>query len=411
MVGAGVASVDEIRAHFPALERIEGGHAVAYFDGPGGTQVPRAVAEASTDYLYRHNANTHWNYPSSLETDESLAAARGALADLIGAGSNEMVFGANMTTLTFHVSRALGTAWAPGDEIVVTELDHQANQAPWRALASERGLTVRTVPMDLDDGTLDWGTFEEIVGPQTRLLAVGAASNALGTINDLTRAAELARSVGAYLFVDAVHFAPHEVMDARALGCDFLGCSAYKFYGPHVGVMYIREELGDSLVPPRLPCSGSEMPERYETGTLNHEGLVGAGAAVEFLADLATAGGSRRERLETVLGALHLRGQELLERLWSGLDELPGVRLYGPAPGRPRTPTVAFTVDGVSSGDVAARLSDRFGVFVSHGDFYASGVTEAFGLTDQGLIRAGCACYTTEDEVDRLLEGVTALAG
>ena len=216
--------------------------------------------------------------------------------------------------------------------------------------------------------------------------------------------------MGAHLFVDAVHFAPHAVMDVAALGCDFLVCSAYKFYGPHVGVMYIRKDLGDALVPPRLPCSGSGMPERYETGTLNHEGLVGAGAAVDFIADLADSGGTRRERLETVLGALHARGQGLLERLWTGLDELPGVRLYGPGPDHPRTPTVAFTVEGLSSGEVAGRLSEQLGVFVSHGHFYASGVTEALGLTDSGLIRAGCACYTNEGEVDRLLEGVATLA-
>ena len=406
-----LAGVDQIRAQFPALERTHGAHPVAYFDGPGGTQVPRAVVEASSEYLYRHNANTHWEYASSRETDDCLAAARGPLADLLGAGSDEIVFGANMTTLTFHVSRALAASWGPNDEIVVTQLDHQANQAPWRALESERGVTVRSVPMLLEDGTLDWQRLEELVGSRTRLLALGAASNALGTINDVTRASELARSVGALLFVDAVHFAPHAVTDVRAMGCDFLACSAYKFYGPHVGVMYIRKDLGDSLVPPRLPCSGSEMPERYETGTLNHEGLVGAGAAVDFLADLVDGVGDRRGRLEAALGGLHVRGQGLLETLWSGLSDLAGVRLYGPNPERPRTPTVAFTVEGLSSDQVAARLSDEWGVFVSHGDFYASGVTEALGLTASGLVRAGCACYTTEEEVRRLVEGVTALAG
>jgi len=409
--GVVVAGVDQIRAQFPALERMRGGHPVAYFDGPGGIQVPRTVVEASNEYLYSHNANTHWKYASSRETDECVAAARGASADLLGAGSDEIVFGANMTSLTFHVSRALGASWGPDDEIVVTQLDHQANQAPWRALEAERRVTVHSVPMRLEDGTLDWLRLEELMGPRTRLLALGAASNALGTINDVKRASELAKSVGALLFVDAVHFAPHAVTDVRAMGCDFLACSAYKFYGPHVGIMYIRKELGDSLVPPRVPCGGSEMPERYETGTLNHEGLVGAGAAVDFLADLVDGVGDRRGRLEVALEGLHTRGQGLLETLWSGLSDLEGVRMYGPKPDRPRTPTVAFTVEGVSSDQVAARLSEEFGVFVSHGDFYASGVTEALGLTDSGLVRAGCACYTTEDEVRRLIGGVTTLVG
>lgn len=399
-----VRSTAEIRGQFPALERRHGGHPIAYFDGPGGTQVTRTVADAVRDYLLHHNANTHWHYPTSEETDRILAAARASLGDFLGATPTEIVFGANMTTLTFHLGRALGRAWGPGDELIVTELDHHANVAPWRALERERGVTVRSVPLVLATGELDWPALERALSPRTRLLAVGAASNALGTVSDVTRACALARAAGALSFVDAVHYAPHALVDVRAIGCDFLACSAYKFYGPHVGVLFGRRDCLTALDPPKLAPAPDTAPERLETGTLDHEGIAGAGAAVEFLASLA-AGGSRRERLERTFAALHRRGQELVERMWTGLGEMSGVTRYGPPPGRPRTPTVSFTVAGRSSQQVATALAAE-GVFVSNGDFYATTVVERLGLTAEGLVRAGCACYTTADEVDRLLAGV-----
>jgi cysteine desulfurase family protein (TIGR01976 family) len=397
----------EIRALFPALERRHHGHAVAYFDGPGGTQVPRSVAEAVRDYLLHHNANTHWHYPTSEETDRILAEARASVADLLGAAPPEIVFGANMTTLTFHLGRALGRGWGPGDEVVVTELDHHANVAPWRALERERGITVRAVPLALESGELDWAALDRAVSPRTRLLAIGAASNALGTITDVSRACALARAAGALSFVDAVHYAPHALVDVRAIGCDFLACSAYKFYGPHVGVLFGQQARLEALDAPKLAPAPDSAPERMETGTLDHEGIAGAGAAVEFLAGLTT-GGTRRERLRRVYAGLHRRGQELVERLWEGLGGIPGVVRYGPPPGRPRTPTVSFTVDGRSSEEVAVALAGE-GVFVSSGDFYATTVVERLGLTGQGLVRAGCACYTTADEIDRLVDGVARL--
>jgi cysteine desulfurase family protein (TIGR01976 family) len=402
-----VRSTAEIRGQFPALERRHGGHPVAYFDGPGGTQVPRAVAEAVRDYLLHHNANTHWHYPTSEETDRILAAARASLADFLGATPAEIVLGANMTTLTFHLGRALGRGWGPGDELIVTELDHHANVAPWRALERERGVTVRSVPLVLATGELDWAALERALSPRTRLLAIGAASNALGTVSDVTRACALARAAGALSFVDAVHYAPHALVDVRAIGCDFLACSAYKFYGPHVGILFGRHDRLESLDAPKLAPAPDAAPERLETGTLDHEGIAGAGAAVEFLASLAERG-SRRERLQRVFAALHRRGQELVERMWTGLGELPGVTRYGPPPGRPRTPTVSFTVAGRRSEEVATALAAA-GVFVSNGDFYATTVVERLGLTAEGLVRAGCACYTTMDEVDRLLAGAARL--
>lgn len=404
----GARATADIRSAFPALERIHNGHPVAYFDGPGGTQVPREVVAAMTDYLWHHNANTHWPYPSSEETDAKIAGAREALADLLGAEPHEVVFGANMTTLTFHLARALGRTWEAGDEIVVTELDHHANVAPWQTLQHERGVTLRTIPLLAERGELDWNALERALSAGPRLLAIGAASNALGTITDVGRACALARSAGALTFVDAVHFAPHAPIDVAQIGCDFLACSAYKFYGPHLGILYGRRDRLETLNPPKLRPAPNTAPELLETGTLNHEGIAGAAAAVEFLAGLSPGGSSRRQRLTRAFAELHRRGQELLERLWLGLAETPGVTLYGVPPGRPRTPTVAFTVDGIPASRVARALSER-GVFLSSGDFYATTVVERLGLAPEGLVRAGCACYTTPEEVDRLLDGVRGL--
>jgi cysteine desulfurase family protein (TIGR01976 family) len=402
------ASADDVRSQFPALERRHNGAPVAYFDGPGGTQVPRSVVNAMTDYLLHHNANTHWAYPTSIETDAALAAAREALGDLLGGRPSEIAFGANMTTLTFHLGRALGQRWSPGDEIVVTELDHHANIDPWRRLAKDRGLTVRQVCFRPETGQLDMEDLAAALGPRTRLLAIGAASNALGTINDVRSAADLAHAVGALVFVDAVHYAPHTLVDVAALGADFLACSAYKFYGPHLGVLWGRQALIEELDPPRLEPAPEFAPERLETGTQNHEGMVGAAAAVDFLASLAE-GPTRRARLEASFAMLHARGQELVERLWSGLRAIPGVTVYGPAPGQPRTPTIVFTVRGVPSEGVARGLAER-AVFASNGDFYATTAIARLGHAADGVVRAGCACYTTADEVDRLVDGVSALA-
>lgn len=403
-----VASVEEIRACFPALRRRHNGQPVAYFDGPGGTQVPEVVVEAVADYLLHHNANTHWDYPTSHETDAALAAAREALADYLNGAPDEIVFGANMTTLTFHVGRALGRRLAAGDEIVVTELDHHANSDTWRALASERGLSVQLVRLRPETGQLEEQDLERAITPRTRLVAIGAASNALGTINDVASVVQRAKAVGALVFVDAVHYAAHRPPDVRALGCDLLVCSAYKFYGPHVGVLWIRRDLHASLDVPKLRPADDAPPEKLETGTLCHEGIVGAGAAVDFLASLCGGDGTRRQRLERTAEELHRRGAELLRRLWEGLRALPGVSVYGPPPDAPRTPTVSFVVAGKPSREVAAALAER-AVFVSHGDFYATTVAERLGHGKHGLVRAGCAAYTTADEVERLLEGVRAL--
>ena len=400
------ADVSLFRPQFPALERRQGKFPVAYFDGPGGTQVPRSVVSAMENYLFHHNANTHWPYPTSEETDALIAQARTALGEFLGASPWEIAFGANMTTLTFHLARGLGRSWAAGDKVVVTELDHHANVAPWRALERERGVVVLSAALVPETGQLDWDHLERLLNEKPRLLAIGAASNALGTITDVSRAAAMARSVGALTFVDAVHYAPHELVDVGRIGCDFLACSAYKFYGPHLGILYGRKEAVEAVQIPKLAPAPDSAPERLETGTLNHEGIVGAAAAVEFLAAVGH-GSSRRDRLDSTFTALHKQGLALFRRMWEGLSAISGLRLYGPQPGAPRTPTVAFTVHGRSADEVARYLANR-GVFVSSGDFYASTVVQRLGLKG-GLVRAGCACYTTTEEVDRLIGAVAEL--
>ena len=405
---AQISTVSEIRSHFPALERVHNGYPVAYFDGPGGTQVPRPVVESMSDYLYHHNANTHWAYPTSEETDAALEHARTVLAEFVNGSPGEIAFGSNMTTLTFHLSRALSVEYSPSDEIVVTELDHHANIDPWRRLNLEKGVTIRTVKLNTETGQISLDDLEQCIGPKTKVVAIGAASNALGTINDIDTAVQLAHSVGALAFVDAVHFAPHVLVDVQKLDCDFLAMSAYKFYGPHIGVLYGKRKLYEEIDFPSLIPAPDYAPENAETGTLNQEGMVGAGAAVDFLASFSSLT-ERRAQLANAFEEMHSRNMRLFERLWNGLSEIPRVTLYGPTPDLPRTPTVSFTIEGCESTEAARRLA-TLGLFLSHGDFYAATVVKRLGLAEEGLLRAGCACYTTEEEIDRLLDGVKGLS-
>ena len=399
-----VASVDEIRAQFPGAQRRHNGHPVAYLDGPGGTQVPRLVVDRMADYLYHHNANTHWKYPTSAETDAMILDARRALADFVNGSPDEIAFGANMTTLTFHVARGLGRSWGPSDEIVVTELDHHANVAPWRALEKERGVKVVMARMRTEDGTLDLDDLERKITPHTRLVACVAASNALGTIVDIPRVAGMAHAHKALMYVDAVHFAPHELVDVKAMHADFLACSAYKFYGPHIGIVWGRRELLERLDVPRLAPAPEEAPERLETGTQNHEGIVGAGAAVDWIASLSP-GTNRRSSLAASLDALHHRGAAIFAQLWTGLGAIDGVTRFGLPPGERRTPTISFRVRNVPSDAVAVALAER-GLFVSHGDFYAATIIERLGNWPDGVVRVGCSAYTTAGEIERVVDAV-----
>lgn len=403
-----VASVESIRAAFPALRRQHAGHPVAYFDGPGGTQVPQPVVDAMAEYLLHHNANTAWAYPTSEETDALLWNSRCVFAEFLGGAPQEIVFGNNMTTLTFHVARALSRSWQAGDEVIVTELDHHANVAPWEAVAQERGIVLRRLPLDPATCQLRIDRLSGLLGPRTRLLAIGAASNAVGTLSDVPAAAALAHAAGALVYVDGVHYAPHRLPDVAALGADFFACSAYKFCGPHVGILWGRESLLNALDAPKLRPAPDEAPERLETGTQNHEGIIGAAAAVRWLASLAGDVGGLREQLEATYAALHQREGALFQQLWEGVGALPGVRRYGSPPGSPRTATLAFTVDGQSAHDVAIALAAR-GCFVSHGDFYATTVAERLGVAEAGVVRVGAACYSTADEVDRVVRAVETL--
>jgi cysteine desulfurase family protein (TIGR01976 family) len=401
-----VASIDVIRRHFPALQRTHHGFPVAYFDAPGGTQVPRQVAEAMTRYLFHHNANTHWAYPTSAETDAVIAGAREAVADFLNASASEIVFGNNMSTVTFHLARALGRTWKKGDEVIVTELDHHANVAPWRALEADFGIVVHAARMIPETAQIDLEHLAKLVSSRTKVIAVGGASNAVGTVNDLARAGAIARSAGALFFVDAVHLAPHELIDVKTIGCDFLACSSYKFYGPHAGILFGRHELLSSLPFPKLAPAPDYAPECAETGTQNQEGIAGIAATVDFLTSLSNIERRRRDRLAVTYRALHEAGMRLIRMAWEGLSSIRRVRLYGPPLSQPRTPTLAFTVDGMTSEEVVRKLVDR-GLFLSHGDFYAATVIERLGV--EGLVRAGCACYTTEEEVKRLIDGVESL--
>lgn len=394
-----------IRSSFPALERQHHGYSVAYFDGPGGTQVPTNVTDAMVDYLHNHNANTHWAYPSSIETDQILDHARLVFADFLNCRPEEVVFGQNMTTLTFHVARSLGRLWQSGEELLITDLDHHANIDPWKDLARQHGLIIRAARFDPATGQLDLDHLESLINERTRLMAVGGASNAIGTVHDLSSITELARKADILSYVDGVHYAPHILSDVQDLGCDFFVCSPYKFYGPHAGVLYGRRELLDALDVPRLEPAGLKAPERLETGTLSHEAIAGSAVAVEFLSSL-TPGPSRRTSLERTYQSLHQRSHELFAYLWDAFNEIDEVTCYGPSPLQARTPTLGFTVQGWTSQQACEYLSHQ-GLFLSHGDFYASTTIEKLGV--EGLIRAGIACYTNRSEVDRLITGVKQL--
>ncbi len=403
---------ESVRSHFPVFERRFDGRPLAFFDGPGGSQVPRQVADAVAGTLLLHNANVHGSFPTSREVDGILAAAREAAVDFLGAGgAREIAFGANMTTLAFAFARSLSRGWEPGDEVVVTDLDHQANVAPWRRAAEDRGVVVRSVPFDPATMQLDLGALEAMLGPRTRLVAVGAASNAVGTVSDVARVAEMAHRVGALVFVDAVHYAPHRLVDVRALGCDFLACSAYKFFGPHVGLLWGKPEHMEALVPYKVPPCADTLPDRWETGTMNHEGMAGVAAAIDWIASLAPGpAASRREALRAAMERIEEHETRIFGLLLDGLEAIPGVRVFGPPRGAPRTPTAGFTVRGVHADEVARRLGGE-GVCAWSGNFYATGVTEGLGIVQGGgLVRAGVAPYCTEDDVRRLLEGVSRIA-
>jgi cysteine desulfurase family protein (TIGR01976 family) len=414
-----------LRDQFPALQQgDESDLPFVYFDGPGGTQVPQSVIDAMTDYLVRSNTNVHGAFVTSQRTDDLIAEAHQAMADFLNAPSpEEVVFGPNMTTLTFAISRAIGRELQPGDEIIVTRLDHDANIAPWLAL-EEKGVVIRHADFNPADCTLDMDDLARLINERTRLVAVGYASNAVGTINDARRIAAMARSAGAWIYVDAVHYAPHGPIDVQAIDCDLLVCSAYKFFGCHVGALYGRYELLDHLRAYKVRPAEDHPPHKFETGTQNHEGLAGTTAAINYLADLGAEFGApfadqypefegRRLHLKAAMAAIRAYERPLAEQMVIGLQAIPGVTIYGitePARFDQRAPTVAFTLEGYTPRQVAERLGQE-GIFVWDGNYYALAVTERLGVEESGgMVRVGIAHYNTETEVERLLAVVDDLA-
>lgn len=407
-----------IRSQFPSLAT-----GMLFFDNPGGTQVPRRVIDAVSDYYLTSNANHGGAFPTSERSDAQVAGAREALADLLNAPSrDEIAFGPNMTTLTFLVSRALGRWLQRNDEIIVTRLDHDANVAPWRAL-EERGAVIRVVDIHTDDCTLDMADFERQLSSRTRVVAVGLASNAVGSVNPVRTIADLAHMAGALVYVDAVHYAPHFPIDVQALNCDFLACSTYKFYGPHLGVLYGKYEHLDRLSAYKVRPAEDVPPHKFETGTQSFEAIAGAAAAVEYLAEVGERFGApyadefkpfsgRRLNLKIALRAAQLYEKSLFIRLMNGLAQLPNIQIYGikdPARFDYRAPTVAFTLAGHTPREIAQTLGKQ-NIAVWDGNYYALSLMERLDLEkDGGAVRVGLAQYNTADEVDRLLQALREL--
>jgi cysteine desulfurase family protein (TIGR01976 family) len=406
-------ALTSIRSQFPSLGQTVNGHAAVFFDGPGGTQVPQRVIDAMSNYLGRDNANSGGNFPTSRRTDAVIADARAAMADFFHCKPEEIVFGQNMTSLTFAFSHAIGRDLKPGDEIVVTRLDHDANVSPWLAMAedckkNDRGVTVRWAEIHDDDCTLDVDDLASKINSKTKLVAVGYASNAVGTINPVKRIVQLAHRVGALAYVDAVHYTPHGLIDVADLDCDFLVCSTYKFFGPHMGVLFGKREHLQRLRPYKVRPLTEAIPFRWESGTLNHECIAGITACVDYIADIGSGAqaSSRRAAIETAYELIHQHERVLLDRAMTGLRKIRGIKIYGitdPVRFTERCGTLAIRIAGHTPAELAGKLGER-GFFTWDGNYYAINLTEHLGVeTSGGFLRVGLVHYNTLEEVDRFL--------
>ena len=400
--------IDSVRAQFPALRRCIGNQPVIYLDGPGGTQVPEQVIAAIADYLRTSNSNLGGRFATSAQTGELVLRTRIALAEFIHAREpQEIVFGQNMTSLTFALSRSLARTWAADSEIIVTSLDHDANIAPWRLAAAERGVTVKTWEVRKQTCSLDLGDLQPLLNQRTALIAVTLASNASGSHVDVRGVAELAKSVQAKVFVDAVHFAPHGRIDVQSLDCDFLVCSAYKFFGPHIGVLWGREELLSHLESFKVRPAANQPPGKWETGTQSFENIAGTLAALGYLRDLANA--VNKTSLADAMELIRNYECTLSQHFLAGVARIPRINLYGiadPLKAMQRTPTFALRVQDVPPDLVAQKLGD-IGIFVWSGDFYAVDLIKRLGLDESGgVVRVGFVHYNTADEIDRVLEAL-----
>ena len=399
-----------VRSQFPSLSQTVNGQAAAFLDGPGGTQVPKGVIDAISAYLRHDNANTCGAYGTSRNTDAMIARARAAMADFLNCGADEVAFGPNMTTLTFAMSRAIGRELNAGDEILVTRLDHDANVSPWTSMAEDRGVTVRWAEINDADCTVDMADLASKINAKTKLVAVGYASNAVGTINPVKEIVRLAHQVGALCYVDAVHYGPHGLIDVAALECDFLACSTYKFFGPHMGVLYGKREHLKRLRPYKVRPNTNAIPNCWEWGTLNHECIAGIEACVEYIAGLGRRAhpevSTRRSAIEAAYSAIHAHERGLLERMMDGLKSTPGLKIYGitdPSRFNERCTTFAVRVDGRTPLELATKLGDR-GFFTWDGNYYAMNLTEHLDVEKSGgFLRIGLVHYNTAEEVDRLI--------
>ncbi|HEY6373183.1 MAG TPA: cysteine desulfurase-like protein [Candidatus Sulfotelmatobacter sp.] len=426
-----------VRSQFPSLAQTVNGHPAAFLDGPGGTQVPQRVIDAISDYLRHNNANTGGAYSTSRSTDAMIAEARSAMADFLHCGADDVAFGPNMTTLTFAISRAIGRDLKPGDEIVVTRLDHDANVSPWLAMAEDRGVTVRWAEIHDEDCTLDMADLASKINSKTRLVAAGYASNAVGTINPVKEIVKLAHAAGALAYIDAVHYGPHGLIDVAALDCDFLVCSTYKFFGPHMGVLFGKREHLKRLRPYKVRPNTNAIPNCWEWGTLNHECIAGITACVEYLADLGRQHGTcedgnscgdgrlgrpssearplaRRAAIEAAYAAIHEYERWLLERMMVGLHKIPALKIYGitdPARFHERCATLAVRIPSHAPLELSTKLGDR-GFFTWDGNYYALNLTEHLDVEKSGgFLRIGLVHYNTVEEVDRLLAALWEIVG
>ncbi len=411
-------NVEKVRRQFPALQEAFNGRQAVFFDSPGGTQVHESVVAAMVDYMTRRNSNTHGLFETSIRTDAVIEAAHRAASDLLGCDADEVVFGNNMTTLTFQVSRSLARELGPGDEVMVTRLDHDANVMPWVLAAQERGAGVRWADVDVESGTLDMEDVRRQITPRTKIVAVGYASNATGTINDVGTIIGWAAEVGALTFVDAVQYAPHGLIDVKELGCDFLTCSAYKFFGPHSGQIYGRREHWERMEAYRVRPAGDRPPDKWETGTQNHEGMAGVTAAIDYLAGIGVEYGgagptdSRRGKLTAAWSVIGAYERLLTERLVSDLLSVPGIRIYGLTERTDwdrRVATVSLRKRGTTPEQLARALAEE-NIFAWNGNFYAQTVSERMGVEESGgWLRLGLVHYNTVDEIDqcvRVLDGI-----
>lgn len=402
--------LDSIRPQFPSLARNINGKPAVYLDGPAGTQVPQRVVDCIANNMLHHNANRSGQFASSREVDEQMSHSHRVFADFLGAASPDSIaFGPNMTSLTLQFSRALAKEWKPGDRILVSSLDHDANFTPWVLAARDAGVEVKAIGVRTSDATLDMNSLSGLLTERTRLVAVTAASNAVGSLTAIREIANQVHAVGAELFVDAVHLAPHRSIDVTELDCDFLVCSAYKFFGPHIGVLYGRSARMQELTPYKLRPAPDSLPGKWMTGTQNHACIAGAAAAVDYIASLSPIpdnGLNRRLRILDAMKSIAEYETQLVERLIRGLAGIPGIRTFGITESHrmsERAPTVSFQVDGQKSIDVARYLGEN-GVFAWHGNYYALPLTLALGTEPDGMVRLGCMHYNTPEEIDRTLD-------